>query len=314
MEQVLGEIPLAYTDSDISELLKREGQAGCAYTYHFNQAEDFFLLLEQPFEVPSFSIHHDVRNTKPTPQYLDSLTKLMDQLQARLPQVFAGLTYMFDPSETLRPVFFQVYRVAGRTYLWVVRLDLVFRPALHTATTPGSNDMTPVYSSRKLILEADVVPLAGVKREDNRVRSFTVDQLISDTWIGETGRGYFVQGIWLDADLTKFFSKLALPLGTRSYPYYPFSSKFRTVCHSPIGLEVEQRKLAIPRLHRVKDFIAPHLDAIQQTLREQEFTVELKAFADLKRQVPESWDRWWDGFAVKAYLNDDEMKEFEVSL
>ena len=312
MQQVSGEIPLVYTDPDINKLLKREGQTGCAYTSRFNQAEEFFLLLEQPFEVPSFSIHHDVRTSRPTAQYLANLTKLIDQLQTRLPGVFAGLTHMFDPCETLRPVFFQVYRVAGHTYLLLLRLDLVFRPALHSATTPGSNDMTPGYSSHGLMLEADVVPLADVTREHDRVRAFTVDQLISDTWIGETGRGYLVQGIWLDTDLTKFFSRLALPVGTRSYPYYPFSSKFRTVCHSLIGLEVEHRKQAIPRLHRVREFIAPHLDAIQQTLREREFTPDLQVFADLKRQVPARWDRWWDRFAVTAYLNKNDMKEFAV--
>ncbi len=82
-----------------------------------------------------------------------------------------------------------------------------------------------------------------------------VEQMISDTWIGETGRGYFIQGIWMDADLNKFFTKLVIPQGKRIYPYYPFTSKYRTICHNPIGISSAQRREAIPRLHRFIDFL-----------------------------------------------------------
>ncbi len=37
----------------------------------------------------------------------------------------------------------------------------------------------------------------------------------------------------MDADLTKFFSKLFLPAGKKTYPYYPYLCKYKTVCQSP---------------------------------------------------------------------------------
>ena len=33
------------------------------------------------------------------------------------------------------------------------------------------------------------------------------------TWKGESGEGYMIHGIWMDADINKFFSKLVLPKG-----------------------------------------------------------------------------------------------------
>jgi len=312
MEQVLGEIRLAYSDPEINTLLATEVEAEPGFTRHFNQGEEFFIKLSREFTVPSFLIHHDVRKQVPEKQYISSLGGLVSELHALAPSVFSGLTYMFDPAETLRPAFFQVYRVAGCTYLYLMRLDLVFKPQNHIVVETGTNDRAPVYRTTDLIIEADVIPLVSVHNQNGKVTGFEIEQLISDTWIGETGRGYFVQGIWLDTELTKFFSKLFVPPGKRMYPYYPLTSKFRTITHTVIGLTGESRRRAIPYLHRVREFLLPYLDEIQEMLRSQEFSEDLPTFQEIRKKIPLEWLGVWDSFGLDVYLNDREMKEYEV--
>ncbi len=312
MEQSAGEIRLTSSDAEINALLNRDSSAGTGFTRHFSQGEDFFLRLGHEFEVPSFSIHHDVYQETPDPQYIEKLRGFVDTLQQLIPSLFSGLTYLFDPSEILRPAFFQLYRVAGEPYLYLMRLDLVCRPQKHHIIARGTNDTTPVYRTRELMIDADIIPLKQLMTEHEKTIGGVIDHMISDTWIGETGRGYFVQGIWLDTDLTKFFSKLMLPAGKRVYPYYPFSSKYRTVCHHPITLTADARRRAVPLLHRVKQFLQPHLSEIEQVLREEEFSESLPSFARIKAEVPEEWQRIFAQLSMEVYLNEEEQKEFEV--
>jgi len=312
MEKTLGEIRLHATDPTINGLLRRKSDDAVGYRRHFNQSEDFFLRLGREFQVPSFQIHHDIQRTTPDTGYIDTLKSLLDPLQQLLPGVFEGLTYYFDPAEVLRPGFFQLYRVSGEYYLYLLKLDLVYRPQNHIVVEKGSNDTTPVYRTANLIVEANFVPLREILREGERPTAFLIDQMISDTWIGETGRGYFVQGIWIDTDLNKFFTKLFVPEGKRIYPYYPFTSKYRTVCHNPIGLEARERREALPNLHRARTFLTPYLDEIQGVLREREFSPELPLYRELKKQIPDEWTRFLDNFGLDMYLNDDEMREYEV--
>jgi hypothetical protein len=312
MEKVLGEIRLNTTDSVINGLLRRKSDVAVGYSIHFNQSEDFFLRLGRDFQVPSFSIHHDIATTTPLPKYLDSLRSFLADLQQMLPGVFEGLTYFFDPAEVLRPSFFQLYRVAGTYYLYLLKLDLVFRPQNHIVVEKGSNDTTPVYRTSNLIVEANIIPLRHIEQNGNAPQVFHIEQLISDTWIGETGRGYFVQGIWIDTDLNKFFSKLVVPEGKRIYPYYPFTSKFRTICHNPIRIDGPHRRESIPFLHRMKEFLVPHLEEIQSVLRGEEFSPDLPLFQELRQQVPADWTGYFESFSLDVYLNDQEMREFEV--
>ncbi|MFP4152638.1 MAG: hypothetical protein ACLFR8_12790 [Alkalispirochaeta sp.] len=312
MEKTLGEIRLYATDPTINGLLRRKSDHSVGYRRHFNQSEDFFLRLGREFQVPSFQIHHDIQHITPDAGYIDTLRGYLDQLQQMIPGVFEGLTYYFDPAEVLRPGFFQLYRVSGEYYLYLLKLDLVYRPQNHTVVGKGSNDTTPVYRTANLIVEANVVPLRDVRREGEKTTGFLIDQLISDTWIGETGRGYFVQGIWIDTDLNKFFTKLFVPEGKRIYPYYPYTSKYRTICHNPINLEARSRREALPHLHRARTFLTPYLDEIQSVLREREFAPDLPLFRELKARIPEEWTHFLDDFALDMYLNDDEMREYEV--
>ncbi len=312
MEKVLGEIRLNTTDSVINGLLRRKSDTAVGYSIHFNQSEDFFIRLGRDFQVPSFSIHHDIDTATPHPVYRETLRTFISELQQMLPGIFEGLTYFFDPAEVLRPSFFQLYRVSGTYYLYLLKLDLVFRPQNHTVVEKGSNDTTPIYRTSNLIVEANIIPLRHIEEEDNTPRVFHIEQLISNTWIGETGRGYFVQGIWIDTDLNKFFTKLVVPEGKRIYPYYPFTSKFRTICYNPVRIDTTNRRESVPLLHRMKEFLVPHLEEIQSVLREEEFSPELSLFQNLRRRIPSEWISYFDSFSLDVYLNDQEMREFEV--
>lgn len=313
MEQTVGRIQLAAVNAEINQLLQRDAtDAAVSYTRHFNHSEDFFLRLARPYDVPAFPIHHDVHSLTPVEEYLVSLTDLIDRLQRSLPGVFTALTYSFDPTEILSPAFFQIFRVEERVYFYLLRLDLTFRPNQHETLDRGTNDRTARYRTRDLVVRPLVVPLSGIQHEGSRVEGVEIDRLIDETWIGETGRGYFSQGIWIDHDLTKFFSKLFIPPGKRLYPYFPFTSTFRTVCHTPLRLELDGRRRAVPLLHRARGFIEPHIPTIEQVLRSTEFSESLPEFTAIRSQVPEAWTTWWDDISMRVYLNEQEMKEFEV--
>ena len=312
MEQISNEIRIGYSDPDINAILDKIGGKTHPFTRHFSQGEEFFLKLEEEFAVPHFPIHHDVRNPKPSEEYLGILKTVMNQLARLAPQVFGDLAYFFDPSEIMRPCFYKIYRIEDSHYLYMLRLDLMIKSTDSTVIERGTNDITAHYSSRKLFLETVVIPLAEVVRSDGRIKALKIKQTISQTWIGESGRGYFVQGIWMDMDLTKFFSKLFLPKGRRIYPYYPYLCKYKTVCQSVIELSSEGRKANIPYLHRAIQFLSPLIEKIQSALKNTSFSEELGIFLELKTKVPEAWYAPWKGIRLEAYLNESDMKEFLI--
>jgi hypothetical protein len=136
--------------------------------------------------------------------------------------------------------------------------------------------------------------------------------MISQTWIGETGRGYLVRGVWMDNDLTKFFSKLFFPAGKRLYPYYPFFCKYKTVCQMVPDLGAEGKKRALPLLHRAIQYLQPEMERIQKSLRGQGFSDALPEFRELKEKIPPYWQDAWSNLTVTPYLNRNEMKEFKL--
>ena len=312
MEKVQNQIRLNYTDKEINELLRDQRNGETEYTRHYSQNEEFFLKLSSEFTVPSFPIHHDVRIKEPSKRYLSSIKKLFNSIVPHVPKVFNGLTYYFDPADILRPAFFQLYRIGENHYMYMLKVDLTFKPNEHTVLQAGTNDSTPEYSTDKLFLDAIIIPLESVEIVQKRISSFKIRQTISQTWIGETGRGYFVQGIWMDHDLTKFFSKLFLPSGLRTYPYYPFLCRYRTICSTVINTANDERKKTPPLLHRAIDFAIPEIQTIQECLRENEFSEELPEFRKLKQKVPEFWTKVWGNLSIKAYLNEKDMKEFII--
>jgi hypothetical protein len=282
-----------------------------AVELRFNQSEEFFLELEQPFTVPAIPIHHDVEITTPPPTYMKLLKQLLSQVVPLAPQVFEGLSYFFDPSEVLRPSFFQIYRVQEKNYLYLLRLDLMYRSNQGTILTPGTNDKTPEFSTNKLFVEADFIPLNSINLEAPHP-ALMIHQTISQTWIGQRGKGYHVQGIWIDIELTKFFTKLFLPQGKRSYPYYPFTCKYKTICHTPLDLSAEGRKIHLPRLVRAYQFLLPRLDPILEALKKDDFEIEMPLFVQMKKEVPAPWTEAWKNLKVTPFLNSFDMKEFRI--
>ena len=312
MEQISNEIRVTYTDKEIGGVLNGIGEDQRPFTRHFNQSEDFFLLLDGEYTVPHMPIHHDVRLHQPGAEYLAALQQVVDQVARLAPQVLKGLAYFFDPAEILRPCFYRVYHIEESWYLYLLRVDLIMRAAESSVVERGTNDTTPLYKSRRLFLETTVLPLSDVVRQDGTAMAFHISQTISQTWIGEQGRGYFVQGIWMDADLTKFFSKLFLPAGKKIYPFYPYVCKYKTVCQCVIALSPEGRAAAIPGLHRSLKFLAPAMDRIQSEMKGESFSEEMPYFRELKGKVPPAWYEQWQSIRIEAYLNDSEMREFRI--
>jgi len=306
------EIRCTYSDPGINELLASVPPGETAFSRHFNQVEEFFLRAGREYLVPQLPIHHDVRRPEPERDYRVRLGEVMAQLAGLLPQVFRQLTHLFDPTETLRPCFFKLYRIAERQYLYLLRADLAYRPQSHRVLVKGSNDFTPAYSTSDLHLEAAFIPLAQAESSGGRGQSFRIDPLLSSTWIDETGRGYFVQGIWMDNDLTRFFSRLLLPEGGRLYPYFPYACKYRTVCQNVIRFSPAQHQALLPQLDRLHVFLKPLMPEIEASLKGTAFSETNPTFQRLRRLIPEAWTALWAGIRVQAYLNEQGLKEYRV--
>jgi hypothetical protein len=313
LEVRANELRVGSSDREINELLNRPATNGLvAPSRHFNQTEEFFLSLSRPFTIASVPIHHDIANPRPSELYIAALRRVIADVAPLAPSVFAGLTYFFDPADVLHPAFFKVYRIEETQYLYLLKMDLSFRAQEADIVERGTNDLTTAYRTNHLFLESLFVPLAKVNTEADRIASFVINQTISQTWIGETGRGYFVQGIWMDLDLTRFFSKLFVPAGKRLYPFYPFVCKYKTVCQTVVEHEGEARRGRLPYLHGALKFLVPRLGEIQDALRGTQFSENLEQFRRLKAEVPAALSAAWADFSVETYLNENDMKEFRL--
>jgi len=305
-------IACGYSDPELNRVLRGAAGRSSSFTRHFNQVEEFFLRLEGEFAVPQLPIHHDVRRTVPDTSYRELLGQTLEQVVRLAPEPFQELTHLFDPAETLRPVFFQLHRIEERQYVHLLRLDLMFRPQVHRVLRKGDNDNTAAYSSDQLYIEALSVPLERTESEAGTPRELWIDQTLSNTWVDETGRGYFVQGIWIDNDLTRFFSKLFLPPGARLYPFFPFVCKYKTVCQTVIHFAPEERRGQLPLLHRALQFLRPSMPEIEASMKSGEFSEENPVYRKLKARVPEGWAEAWKDLRLETYLNDQDMKEFRI--
>ncbi|OHD27069.1 MAG: hypothetical protein A2064_13065 [Spirochaetes bacterium GWB1_66_5] len=305
-------IQTGVSDPALNALLARSPEGERPLSRHFSQTEEFFVRTQDEYGVPRLAIHHDVRRPEPDPGYLARLGEVLSQLLQLVPQLWRGLTYLFDPAEVLRPSFFQLHRLGERRYLYLLRLDLAYRPQSHRVLERGDNDLSPAYSTREMYLESFLIPLQGVETENGRVDGLLIDQAISNTWVGETGRGYFVQGIWMDNDLTRFFSRLLLPAGQRTYPYFPYLCRYRTLCRSLVRFSAEEREAALPQLDRAYGFLKPVMGRVESALKGQEFSEDNPVFRELKSRIPESWYLPWEGLRVEAYLNEYDHKEYRI--
>ena len=313
MEQLANEIRLGYEDTVINDLLASPRVSPSApYGLRYNQGEELFIELSEAFTVPSFPIHHDVRDSEPEPAYMQALREWAESLLSVAPDFFGDLTYFFDPGETLKPCFFKLYRCGEEQYLYLLRVNLVFRPLEMELLERGGNDRTASYRSRRLFLESDFIPLSSILDQEDRPATLVVKQTVSQTWIGETGKGYFVRGIWMDTELTKFFSKLVMTPLKRSYPFYPLTCKYKTICMTVPNPLCEERKRLLPYLHAAIGFLAPEMERIQAALRGADFSENLPIFTELKAKADESLRKPWTEVQVTPYLNADDQKEFRL--
>jgi hypothetical protein len=314
MDELLNEIRVVYADAEINAVLASisDHAHGVAYSVRYNHSEELFLELGSELTMPRFPIHHDVHASVPSAPYAYALKDLVKQLVDLLPDTFRGLTYYFDPSEPLKPRFYKLYKVENSVYLLLMRIDLVFRHFQGEVVEAGTNDVTPSFRTKRLFLESEFIPLDAVMWEMGKARAFKVRQLISNTWIGETGRGYLLHGIWMDNDLSKFFSKIVLPAGSKTYPFYPLFCKYKTICAEAVPPSPGYRKRILPLLHRSISFFAPEMERIQNALREASFTETMPEYVELHDRVPSSWRDILKGISMRSYLNDRDMKEYAL--
>ncbi len=316
MDELLNEIRVAYPDTEINSILAAipESAGAVSRAIRYNHSEELFLELGSEFIVPRFPIHHDVHSDVPSAPYARALGDLTQQLVDLLPDVFRGLTYYFDPSESLKPRFYRLYEVEDSIYLFLLKMDVVFRHFQGEVIQPGTNDVTPAYRTRHLFIESEFIPLEAVIRELGKARAFKVRQLVSNTWIGETGRGYLLHGIWMDSDLSKFFSKLLLPEGVRTYPFYPLFCKYKTVCAEAVPPGPERGKRILPLLHQTISFLAPEMERIQNSLKDEAFSETMPDFVEMRKRVPASWRESLRGISMRSYLNERDMKEYALEI
>lgn len=317
MDEFLNEIRVAYPDTEINAILASipDGTQDVSCSIKYNHSEELFMEIGSELTMPRFPIHHDIHSDVPSATYAYALKGLVQQLIGLLPGVFRGLTYYFDPSEPLKPHFYKLYKIDDSLYLFLLRIDLVFRHFQGEVIEAGSNDVTPAFRTRRLFIESEFIPLEAVMWELGKARAFRVRQLISNTWIGETGRGYLLHGIWMDNDLSKFFSKIVLPEGARTYPFYPLFCKYKTICAEAIPPDFDRRKRILPLLHHSISLLTPEMEKIQDTLRDPSgFSESMPLFIEIRSRVPPSWRETLEGISMRSYLNDTDMKEYALEI
>lgn len=312
MEPISQFINIDYSDSEINKIISSPPTSGVSYTCHFNQNEEFFLKLASDFSVPHLPIHHDVNDPTPKSEYLAGLIDVMEQLFSLVPDLFRDLAYVFNPFEILKPRFFRKYQVEGQDYLYILTCDLLYRSQEDAVIEKGTNDRTAHYSTRNLFIEGLFIPLDEVVQENEGTPTFRIKQTLSDTWIGETGRGYFTKGIWMDDDLTKFFTKLLVPKTVRIYPFYPFVCRYKTICENMADLSPGFRVSNLTHLIHALEFLGPFMEDIQERLRDNQFSEEMEFFQNLKSKVPDYWNLVFQDIKIETYLNQNDMREFKV--
>ena len=313
MEQLINRISLTYSDSEINTLLKQiNSRNNKIHSLHFSHNEELFLMLDNDYHVPSFNIHHDVNAARPEQEYLDKLKEILVQLLPYTSSAFFGLSYFFDSTEIFKPEFFRIFSIGSELYLYLLRIDISYRPIVHHVNTAGSNDVSSAYRSDRIYFESDFIPLKNVVKDGSRVQAFVVDQIMENTWAGERGRGYLTQGIWKDREYSKYFTKLFISPEKRLYPYYPYTCRFRTLCLTMLELSPEGRARYLPYLHRAMKAVRPNVGKIERDLSDGEFSENLTIFSQLKKKVPASWVSVWDGYSVTAYINAYNQKEFRI--
>ncbi|MBN1699627.1 MAG: hypothetical protein JW881_19065 [Spirochaetales bacterium] len=312
VEELTNIIAINYVDPEINQIIEGVPARKKRIEKRFTGNEEFFLKLKESFTVPHFPIHHDVRKREPEEHYIRALRESCSRFIKPAGDLFSGCTFFFDPSDILKPCFFKLYRINDAEYLFFIKVDLGFRARYGTIIRWGTNDTTPEYETHFLFIEALLIPLESINIVDDRIESFVIRQTISETWIGEHGRGYLLRGIWIDDELTRFFTRLFLPRDLHIYPYFPFICKYKTMCMNLIDLAPCEREKRLPLLHNALAFVSPHMRIIESSMKSEKFREELEVFQTLKKDVPAEWNDVFASIRIRPYLNGNNMKEFAV--
>lgn len=298
---------LYHTDPEINALIRPQAEVPGQFRRHFNASEEFFLRFRTPLVFPSLEIHHDYSNPVPSAAYQQSLKDFLRQILPEAGPLFSETAWYFNPKDIFHPGFYQLYEVQGSKYLFVLKLDLGIRPRGCDILTPGTNDKTAVYRSTDLYLEAEILPLEA--QSENR-RDLWIKKVFQETLTGEKGRGYHLQGVWIDHSLTKFLTKVLLPTGKKIYPYYPFQCRHGTLSSSVVDFTPRGRHRSIVLLDKAMKDLLPEATAMQQALAKEDFSEKMPLFQDLHSRLEPSWAPYWKDIRLEARLNEDEQKEF----
>jgi hypothetical protein len=313
MNYVSNVITIHNTNTEINEILKKCKGYNPKYTMHFSQNEEFFLKIEKEITIPSIKIHNDINNTKPDAKYIDTIIKIITDIAPFIAPVIEETEYSFDPAEPLRPMFYKLYNYNGNYYLYVAKLDLMLKPHNCEITAAGSNDFTHTYKTNNIFIDTGLLPIKKFATENNSVY-YEIKEFISETWIDETGKGYFIQGIWMDNELTKFFSYLFINNKIHSYPYYPFICKYKTITYAPLEFSAESRLKHTETLEKVYNFLFPFIHDIEKEFKNSIFSKDMELYKKLKQKTEKECYNDFSSLKIKRYLNSKDMREYELSI
>ncbi len=274
---------------------------------HFTADERFFLKLPEAVEIQSFPIHHDVRKNTPPKRFLDSMISTLSSLTDHVPGLFRGCTYTFDPAYPLEPLFYRILRNNGERYVYMFKLALSYSPAAHEVVRRGSNDVSPSYRTNRLPVDSFLLPLVQADAGTLKIRRY-----ISSTWIGETGRGYLTQGIWMDRDFTRILSQIVLKEHAKTHPWYPVCVRQNTLGYAPVEHTRHAIDSLLPHIARLEAFFAPHMSEIETLLRNGEKTRIAELADELTARYPPDERKRYTQFQTKAYLNEFDQKEYRI--
>lgn len=270
----------------------------------FDEEERCFFRVPVAVPVPSFPVHHDLNDTVPSTDYTRRLTSVLNELTAQVPELFVDTRICFDPARVLQPIFQRLLSTNEPQVALRVQLDLRAHPQHDRIVRNAGNDYTAEYETRDIYADVEIVPV-----EEDRV---SVRQLLSPTWIGERGHGHMAQGIWIDRDLTRFFTALVEPSPARLYPYYPFSSRFRSLTHRPPSWKHEDIALSVKRYQQMSTVLVPALPDIETTFRAESFSRALPLIGELSGSIP-AWIRdSFEGMHCRRSLTAEGLMEYTL--
>ncbi len=272
------------------------------------QNEEIYYLLSEPIRIKSFPIHHDLRHDQPYETYKQVIESTFSQVIPQIPNVFEGTQWRFEARDPFHPSFFQVFDCNGRSYVFLIRFDLSLRPRLSTVLSKGTNDMTADFETHYLFVTPEILPLDTTLSTDDKL---FVLWLFNSTWIGEKGRGYYLQGIWMDDSITQLVSRLISPPGTSLHPFFPIKCRYQSLSATLLFPTPIARKSVVTNLDTVLSALNGRFIEVQENLRNLDDAKALKLEDELRGQHLLKLQTMLPIFA-SPQINTWNMKEYRV--